>query len=173
MGGLLRAGGILLTLGSLIYVVGAYARIRYVQIANVRSLFPSLGEISQDSGGWASFAPWIGLALMALGLLAALAVVFLVIRNALASREQTRRRTGDFVTILNRILQLEHDSAVTYSHWVSLVVSNQSIAEKVKHLAQDSVEHFDRTATMVRQLDGTTYHSFESSKDGADLKQAF
>ena len=79
MGFLLRIGGILLILGGLIYFVGGYVSIRRAQIASV-----SGG--TQSSVGWLSLAPWVGIALMALGIIAGAIVLFIFIRDMLAPK---------------------------------------------------------------------------------------
>ena len=74
MGAFLRLAGILLILGGVIYSVGGYAAVRRAQIVGA-------GGRPQGSEGLLSLAPWIGIALMALGIIVAIAVLVMFIRE--------------------------------------------------------------------------------------------
>ena len=76
----LRAGGTLLISGTLLYVVGSFVSIRRAQMAF------AVGELAGNNPGWSQVASQVGIALMVLGLLVALTVLFTIIRNALTRK---------------------------------------------------------------------------------------
>ncbi len=94
MGALLRTGGFLLILGTLILMVGGYASLTRASMVAVRDGF------AQSNPGWIDNAHWIGIALMMIGLLAAFTAFFLLIKNMLRQRIYVSYRDdGDKLTL--------------------------------------------------------------------------
>ena len=61
MAALLRLGGIFLILGTILLGIGAYASVRRASIAAVNN------GPAEGIAGWLGLAPWVGIALMILG----------------------------------------------------------------------------------------------------------
>ena len=95
----------------------------------------------------------------------------------MSSRPSAKRTGGvedtdDIVTILNTVLQVEYANIVNWPRW-SGRVTNPDAAEKLSHMARDSMRHFDTTSALIRRLGGTPSWGFELElqKDETDLKQ--
>ncbi len=86
MGTLLRLGGISLIIRTFVLGVGSYASFRGAQVEKLEELVPGIVGSAKVSAGWVSLAPGVGIALMALGLLAAVAVLAIFIRDKLARK---------------------------------------------------------------------------------------
>lgn len=95
MATLLRLGGISLIIGTLVLSVGSYASFRGVQVEKLEELVPGIAGSAQVSAGWVSLAPGVGIALMALGLLAAVAVLVILMRAKLSNMGRDSMRHFD------------------------------------------------------------------------------
>ncbi len=120
--------------GTLLFGTGSYASIQHASIAAV-------GSGAAEGGlSWFELVSWVGIALMALGVVSALVVVLLFAKTMLtptsyvSSRKDSRSsvriqsvqshamvkpEVDDIVSILNRILEVEYANVVDCPRWVS------------------------------------------------------
>ena len=192
MGILLRAGGILLIIGTLIFSVGSYAWYQRTEVEKSRELFPGVSGASQGSEDWLSIVPNIGLALMALGLMAVIVVLFMVIRNWLAPKTylsygdegkkltvshgstldaQAIWQSSDIITILNTVLQVEYSNVVNRLRWANRI-GGKATDERISSITRGLMRHFYITCALIRDLGGTPSFGFELPKDETSLRKS-
>ena len=181
MGGLLRVGGGLLLIGALLFSVGGYASFRRAQIDQTAEIVAP--------PDWLSLVPWVGLALLALGIIAVALFLFMLLRAMLTPTAQVgpaemvekekpslgpgrvapQGKYGEIIEILNRSLSLEY--AQIY-YWPPLLdrMVDRTTAEKLQRLLYDSIGHAETVAAAVRQLGGTPNWVLESPQTQGSLR---
>lgn len=189
---LTRITGVLLTLGAMLFAAGGVAWFRDIRTARIQELTGFAEATPQAAQGWLTWAPWLGILLMALGVIFVIAVLIMALwairpqrayvtlspegtfwngparSSPLAMRTMTD--TKDVTTVLNTCLQVEYSFIVNLPRQSSRF-NDEELMNDLRQLAQESLRHFDRISSALRRLGTTPIWGFELEAEGIDTKQ--